>query len=194
MKNSAHSANTEISTRHLPDVSDASTTFQIPAASETRLLDENSRFLDGFDDSLATPVSFHTNKELLTVSQLTLHRKLATDLEDAISSTVGRAPQPQLFSKKALSPSRAGNHATSTSWVQAQPSQARLTDVDARSPIRYEEVDELVRCTGFTYPLQAPPIQGNTGRLKIVEVSSYVVIFTANDAKSVTVAHAAPQI
>ncbi|KAI0059420.1 hypothetical protein BV25DRAFT_1828938 [Artomyces pyxidatus] len=79
--------------RHLSDVSDVSLTFQLPYDA-TRLLDEDSHdFLRGFDDSLSTPAPRKADPPL-TIDELTPGRKLASELQDALSSTLAHESSP----------------------------------------------------------------------------------------------------
>ncbi|PPQ72415.1 hypothetical protein CVT24_002986 [Panaeolus cyanescens] len=63
----------ELSLRHLPDVSDASFSFQIPGAisAENLLADDDDFFRGGVDVSLETIASPRKANDLLTLSQLT---------------------------------------------------------------------------------------------------------------------------
>ncbi|KAF8890097.1 hypothetical protein BD779DRAFT_1671460 [Infundibulicybe gibba] len=68
----------DLSLRHLPDISDTSFSFQLPAASSVDLLltDDAADFFQGADDSmLATPALARTAHQALTLSELTPKRQ-----------------------------------------------------------------------------------------------------------------------
>lgn len=73
----------DLSLRHLPDVSDASFSFQLPstASGDLLLADDDADFFHNEDMSLTTPPANRTTHEPLTLSQLTPKPKLtAPDL------------------------------------------------------------------------------------------------------------------
>ena len=86
-----HPPGTEISFRHLPDLSDVSFSFQIPVATSGDLLlaDDDDFFQGtGADDSLITPAAIRTVHEPLTLSEITPKPKPRT----------GPAAQPTITS------------------------------------------------------------------------------------------------
>lgn len=61
----------DLSLRHLPEMSDTSFSFQMPAESAHDLLADDEDFFQGVDDILTTPLPQRTLERPLTLSQLT---------------------------------------------------------------------------------------------------------------------------
>jgi hypothetical protein len=88
---------TELSLRHLPDLSESS--FQIPLADSSFLLsddddDADADFFQGADDSLGTPVPPRIIHEPLTLSQLTPKPAATTTADDALPAPFLAATSP----------------------------------------------------------------------------------------------------
>ncbi|KAI0323023.1 hypothetical protein OF83DRAFT_6661 [Amylostereum chailletii] len=99
----------DLSSRHFPDTTDASMTFQIPfeAGSATRLLDDDRDFLQGLDDSFGTPRQpARPLQPPLTLEELTPRKKhVRHNLYDALSTNLHDESTP--MKRQRFSPIRA---------------------------------------------------------------------------------------
>jgi hypothetical protein len=90
----------ELSLRHLPDISDASFSFQIPSVSTGDLLlddDDERDFFQNVDDTMGTPGPSRISRAPLTLSELTPKQEVQAPLQPQAgpSKPHDRRPHPK---------------------------------------------------------------------------------------------------
>ncbi|KAI3595789.1 small nucleolar ribonucleoprotein complex subunit utp14 [Moniliophthora roreri] len=186
-------SNDELSLRHLPDLSDSSFSFQIPAQHEGNLLlaDDEDFLRDADDFSLtATPAPHRVRREALTVSQVTPKpiaspsKHHSSPLPLTSSSTIlMHSPKPNIR-KLATDPSPEKKKKVREKTFDNPKSSAKMLDVGYSTPKRLASLKEGIATFALGSEMTVDP--SSTFEPPTSTSQSHMVIQRLSEHRTVT--------